>query len=140
MIKSQLEKQTGFQPNPMNMIEADPATTKKNKKTVPGSTSYLQAQSRHITDLEEELENEGGVKKLDLTKLNKDGEEEDDDEESGESSYYDTEEDEKDDIPAMPQKTDDTELYPSDSSFMKDMQLLKNLQALKNSIEPKMIV
>tara|TARA_B110000305_G_C18926475_1_gene397577 strand:- start:200 stop:346 length:147 start_codon:yes stop_codon:yes gene_type:complete len=48
------------------------------------------------------LENEGGVKKLDLTKLNKDGEEEDDDEESGESSYYDTEEDEKDDIPAMP--------------------------------------
>jgi len=78
------------------------------------------------------------VKKLDLTKLNKE-EEDDDDEESGESSYYDTEED--DDIPAMPKNVDDgTELYPNDSSFMKDMQLLKNLQALKNSIEPKLIV
>ena len=40
----------------------------------------------------------------------------------------------------MPKDTDGGELYPSDSSFMKDMQLLKNLQALKTSIEPKLII
>jgi len=44
MIKSQLEKQQGFMHNQMSMkqIEADPTPpSKKNKKTVPGSTSYL---------------------------------------------------------------------------------------------------
>ena len=40
----------------------------------------------------------------------------------------------------MPKDSDGGELYPSDSSFMKDMQLLKNLQALKTSIEPKLII
>lgn len=43
MIKSQLEnQQTAFNPN-QRQIEADPTTSKKNKKTIPGSTSYLQA-------------------------------------------------------------------------------------------------
>ena len=73
-----------------------------------------------------------------MTKVKKEEDDEEEGEESGETSYYDTEEDDND-IPAMP-KTDESELYPSDSSFMKDMQLLKNLQALKDSIEPKMMV